>query len=489
MNKSSKGSPWNIPNIGKYSKVNLYTITQQHDRKVVELRVPMSAFEVKPVLQPLELPSDSDLWSSAPRLAAMAWVRGPPKPRHVEREKETPPEEVDLASLAKKGEVVLKSSVKVFSSEDITRMTTLLTDVDAIVLKANTRYDESLLSHLINLGKPILPEWDRWGYAWYGRYLLGKLRRLGSSTFVPAGADDVKALIGALRAVKFLRCMRTLYVGDIPPHGIFDVNYDFDLIMRKFGTTFIRIDFEDYIREINEASDEDARKLANLWKGQCKILDGREEKLDFYAKVYIGIKSLLERYTANAITIDCAWLPDPEYVPCTAFSLLIDEGIPAGCEGDINQLIMMAALMAISRQAVLMGNLNENATHQDIENGIIVINHDVLPFSMRCKGCPIVLRDFHALGKGLTPYAELEKGALVTIAGLDEGMERIWATTGRVAWTKDTTHCRVAIGIKVSNAKRIMSEAFGHHPVVTYGDHIRPLQVFAKLLGLDFIHM
>ena len=67
---------------------------------------------------------------------------------------------------------------------------------------------------------------------------------------------------------------------------------------------------------------------------------------------------------------------------------------------------MMSLLMGISNQAVMMGNLNENATHEDLEKNIIVINHDVLPPSMACKGCQYRIMDFHATGKGLTGFAD-----------------------------------------------------------------------------------
>ena len=145
----------------------------------------------------------------------------------------------------------------------------------------------------------------------------------------------------------------------------------------------------------------------------------------------------------------------------------------------------MAILMSISQGPATMGNIFENTTHQDIENNVIVLNHDVLPPSMACKGCPLVLHDFHGTGKGLTGYAELETGREITLLSIDQFAFKTWIVRGKVVWTEDTIHCRIAIGIKVHDAKRIAKEIGGHHPAMVYGDFVRPLGLLGEMLGFE----
>ncbi|MGC8935645.1 MAG: hypothetical protein ACP5LN_10840 [Thermoproteota archaeon] len=182
-----------------------------------------------------------------------------------------------------------------------------------------------------------------------------------------------------------------------------------------------------------------------------------------------------------------AALPSIEYVPCVSFSLLIGEGIPCGCEADIPALFAMAMLMGTSEKPAMMGNLNENVIHADIEQNVIVLNHDVVPLSMACQGCKAKLRDFHATGKGLTPYVDLQKEMPVTIVGMHWDMNKIWATKGSVAETEDTTHCRISVKIKVKDAKLVSKEAFGHHIVMAYGDYLEALERLANLLEIEYI--
>jgi len=438
---------------------------------------------MKIIFQPIELPSEFESWKKAPVMAAEAWVHGPVKPRHVLRDEELPSINVGFDSLEKFG-VNFLEKIKVDKPEDVSRLSL---EADAYIIKGVSIYDEVVLKRILDLGKPIFPAWDRWGYAWAGRFLKDKLEKMGAWTVVPYGAEDVLAIIRALRGIKAVKKLRALYIGDVPSHSVFNACYDFDLIKRKLGSELIRIPLNDFIKEINDVTEEMALEKADEWGKRFLIVKDRLKKLPEYAKIYLALKNLLNKFDANAVTVDCAWLPDVEYVPCVAYSLLIDEGIPAGCEADTNALLMMSLLMGISNQAAMMGNLNENATHEDLEKNIIVINHDVLPPSMACKGCQYRIMDFHGTGKGVTGFAELEKGALVTLANIHPDLDKMWVTIGKIVWTLDTTHCRVSVGIKVKNAKQVSRESFGHHVSLTYGDWSRELKIAARLLKMELI--
>ena len=163
----------------------------------------------------------------------------------------------------------------------------------------------------------------------------------------------------------------------------------------------------------------------------------------------------------------------------------MDEGIPCGCEGDTSALISMASLMGISGSSSLMGNLFANTTHEDIKNNVIVINHDVVPPSMGADGKRMKLRDFHAMEKGLTGFVELEEGSSVTVAGMDREARKLWCSSGKVAWTKDTVHCRTSIGVNVENAKRIGKDSFGHHQALVYGDWTDELEMLSNVLEIE----
>jgi L-fucose isomerase-like protein len=430
-------------------------------------------------LQPVKL-EPTGIGIGIDLMADKAWRHGPAKPRDVERSREVPPEPVDLASIANGDD-----SVEVLPEQTIGRISEvdrLPRDVSAFVVAGS---NFGLLGELCKLGRPILPSWDSFGYAWSGRMIREVVDETDAVCFVPFDAEDVRRILRVLRAVTVLRNLRALYIGHIPSHSVRNASYDFDDMLQRLGVQFRQLSIEAFETVVEEADEDAAAQVADEWSQDADLLDGRDEKLAQYASIYLGLKKLLEDNDANAVTMDCAFLKSVELVPCYSFSRLIDEGIPAGCEADTSALISMAILMGLSGEAALMGNLFANATHDDVENNVIVINHDVVPPSMAGQGKHMRLRDFHAVGEGLTGFTELEEGSAVTVAGMDRKANRLWYTSGQVVWTEDTVHCRTSIGVKVDDAKRIGRESFGHHQALAYGNWTSEMEMLGRALRIE----
>jgi hypothetical protein len=427
--------------------------------------------------------------SAMPVLAAETWIHGPTKPRHVLREEEIPTEDVSLDKLAASLsylEILPDVEVRVNVPEDVRK--SAFFNADALVIdglrSVFSGKELFVMKELALLGKPIVAAWDSWGFAWEGFMLREYLAPFGCEPLISFDAADVKTMLRALRGWKALQELRALYIGDIPSHSVL-ANLDLVDIHHRLGPILIHRPLEDYETTVEGVPDNKARSIAQEWQSQYRLLDERDRYLPELARVYLALKDMLTEHEANGLTVDCAFLPDVNLAPCFAFSLLIDQGIPCGCEGDTNALMMMTALMGISGRPALMGNLFENATHSDIEENIISINHDVVPPGMSCRECQLTLRDFHESRKGLTGYVELEKDSPVTVVGMNVSSTRIWATLGKVAWTKDTAHCRTSIGIRVQDAKNIGRRAFGHHQAIAYGDYRKELAIIAQILALD----
>ena len=404
-----------------------------------------------------------------------------PKPRDILRNQEIPREDLSLKNMQNVLPFIdVLSGISVTARAEEIRQ---IAGLDADVLLVTGGRDDDV-KFLTQFGKPILPQWDSWGYVWNIRYLPAK----DVYTFAPFGSQDVKDVLRAMYARKCLGQIRALYFGEVPSHTISNSFYNFETLRRRFGITLIRKPLRDYVVAVQNAHEQLGRELGAKWSQTYRIEDDKEDlegKIGEYARIYLALKNILHKENANALSIDCAALPSAEYVPCFSVSQLIDEGYIWACEGDISALLAMAILISISQEPATMGNIFENTTHQDIENNVIVLNHDVLPPSMACKGCPIVLHDFHGTGKGLTGYAELETGREVTLLSIDQFAFKMWIVQGEVAWTEDTIHCRIAVGIKVHDAKRIAKEIGGHHPAMVYGDFARPLSLLGEMLGTE----
>jgi hypothetical protein len=400
-----------------------------------------------------------------------------PKPRNLYREKEIPPEDLSLDNLSNVIPFVeVLPALKISpDGKEIREIPEYESDV--LVISGG---QEDFIHIIRQYGIPILPFWDNWGYIWNIRYLPGR----DSFTYTPFGAEEIKQVLRVLHALKFINSLKIIYFGDMPSHTVSESNYDFNGLQRRLGVSFVKKELDDYVRAVGEVSDDDSQVVADKWK-KYEIPDNREDKFNFFAKIYVALKKLLIEEGAFGLTVDCAALPNADYVPCFSVSSLIDEGYVWACEGDVSALLSMAFLMGISNQPALMGNIFENNTHQDIEENIIVINHDIVPPSMGRSGCSLKLRDFHGTGKGLTGYIDLPKGETVTLVGISPSAKELWVIPGEILWTEDTVHCRIAVGIKVGNAKQIAREFGGHHIAMSYGNWINDITMLSGLMGIE----
>jgi len=446
---------------------------------------------IKPLLQRIKMKSALEFWSSDELpVAKYTWVYGPKKPRDQVRAVETPPENVDIKNLVERGLVSLLEPVEVHSIPDVSKLSD---DADAYVIGDMEDWltSEELLEAIARRGKPLIAEWDHWGYSIHGRLSRFRLNRFkGVKYIVPMGYEEVLDLIRALRALRFLKHLRILYIGEYPPRSVTaPKDVSFRVIEEKFGIKIIKVGISEYIEAVKSTMPEEAGGVAEQWLRKYIVAEHLRKDFTDYGRIYVGLKKLLEKHSANALTLECPALPDIKYVPCLAYSMLLDEGIPVGCEADLPTLLTMAILMAASGDAAFMGNLNENVTHWDIEHNIVTINHDVVPPSYSCPGCSYTIKDYHDMKIGATPYTELQAGLKVTLAGMHWNMDKIWATRGEVISTHDTVHCRVTVRVRVGDAKRVSRNAFGHHMVLIRGDYVNALRTLSQLLDLEFYEL
>jgi hypothetical protein len=133
---------------------------------------------IKPLLQRIKMKSALEFWSSDELpVAKYTWVYGPKKPRDQVRAVETPPENVDIKNLVERGLVSLLEPVEVHSIPDVSKLSD---DADAYVIGDMEDWltSEELLEAIARRGKPLIAEWDHWGY----RNLSARRALIKSST-------------------------------------------------------------------------------------------------------------------------------------------------------------------------------------------------------------------------------------------------------------------------------------------------------------------
>jgi L-fucose isomerase-like protein len=99
-------------------------------------------------------------------------------------------------------------------------------------------------------------------------------------------------------------------------------------------------------------------------------------------KIYSGFKAIVNKYKLDGITVRCFDLLEIyKNTGCLGLSLLNNEGIVAGCEGDIPALISMVILHYLTDEPVFMAN----PASINIDKNEVILTHCTLPLNMPDK--------------------------------------------------------------------------------------------------------
>jgi len=108
--------------------------------------------------------------------------------------------------------------------------------------------------------------------------------------------------------------------------------------------------------EVNDAwssaDREESAGIAEKWqKSALEVVGISRETLETSAAMYLGMKAVLQRHNANAITINCLggfYGGHIHAYPCLGFHELCNEGLVGACECDISSTATMLAFSTLS---------------------------------------------------------------------------------------------------------------------------------------------
>jgi len=293
----------------------------------------------------------------------------------------------------------------------------------------------------------------------------------------------------AAAIVKKLKKIRIGLVGSIPDIML-SLEVDSFSVKNVFGPTVAPIDFykiNHYMKMIDK--NEVKKKMAEIKNivGKISVSDDvLEESVDYY---YAFLK-MTEDLRLDALTINCFPIPEIKGKTCLATSNLNDMGIVTACEGDVNATIVMLILNMITGKASLNSDIIiENAK----ENAIMFSHCGAGPFTCASSPGDIILEEQYEIKDGMAVYYPVKKGGeestIVNLVGR-ESTYRVCILNGTSIPTKELSYHGNPVQVKFKTGledliEKIGNEGFGHHWMVSYGDHREIVLEVCRLLKLS----
>ena len=190
--------------------------------------------------------------------------------------------------------------------------------------------------------------------------------------------------------------------------------------------------------------------------------DRKPEDLKKAARMYVALRKLCTRNTLNALTIKCFGIIDScRTTACLALSLLNDEGIVSGCEGDIPALwTMMYVRFALGQSAFMANPSSTNRKECTMD-----FAHCTIPLSM-VHGYRLPSHFESQLGIGIAGSVPSGRYRVIKITGA--ALDQYYETEGDIIMnTNIPQRCRTQIRFRFTS-----EEEFDRFFRVSKGNHI-----------------
>ncbi|GAB6136012.1 hypothetical protein [Thermococcus prieurii] len=325
-------------------------------------------------------------------------------------------------------------------------------DVDAIILYPLTGGTEGFLKEFFVFRRPTVIFGDPFNNSLAAGIEIREFlrERLVPSTLV----KDMNELKAALLAYEdsletlepFLRARLGL-IGRVSPW----------LVNEKFELPYTRISLKKFYEYYDRVSDEDGWKVVEeIFEQASEVKEPGKDVLAKAGRIYLAIKEILHDYRLDGFTIGCFDLIGKlNATPCLALAMFNAEGIPAGCEGELNSLLGMYIVRKYFDKPAFMGNV------ADFGENHVVIAHCTAPLLWRYR-----LRSHFESGIGVGVDVEFPRGK-ASLFKL-RGRRAVVAGVEVVGNEHLENRCRTQVKLRIDDAPEFLDGTLGNHHLLAY---------------------
>ncbi len=272
------------------------------------------------------------------------------------------------------------------------------------------------------------------------------------------------------------------------------------------GVKLISVEPEEFYDAVRNSDIKKSKEIAKMWISEAKEMkDTTEEEVIKSARMYLGFKSLQERYNASAITTHMRFLTDSGKIedaawPSFANAEFQKQGIQGLCQ-DYPHLATTHLLgYYLTGRPSMLGDIMI-----DPYNSVSIILHcgapvnpygnDRVPYTLLSHAESSV-RGTGKPGSGACLQVDLPINKPVTIWKIDPINKRIILHTGmsidgrKIYRNFDRIMCRTKLIVKTETKKvqrHIRMEKYGNHRSAIFGDLREQIKNVGNLIGFEVI--
>jgi L-fucose isomerase-like protein len=299
-----------------------------------------------------------------------------------------------------------------------------------------------------------------------------------------ADADrrDLDEVIGDVEAVHRFHATRLGVVGG-PSTWLVASSPEADVVRRRWGPQLVTVDPSRMI-ELTRTPVVPTGALAERF---TRVVDPVRSTVgpgdvDAAMGVRTALADVLEDHELDAVTVRCFdLLGDPGTSGCLALASLNDEGIVAGCEGDVPSTLAMLLVRYLLDQPAWMAN----PATVDVDANHLVLAHCTVAPSM-IDGFSLDTHFESGMGVGIHGHFAHQPVTLLRLGGAD--LDECWIVEGDIVGTGDDPDlCRTQVTVALSsgNVRDLLEHPLGNHVVLAAGHHEQRLRRWWRMAVAD----
>ena len=245
---------------------------------------------------------------------------------------------------------------------------------------------------------------------------------------------------------------------------------DRDYLRQQYGIETVDIDLQRLIDGIKVVPQTEAEEVEQAVLKRAKAVKEPSD-IDMLeaAKAYLAIKRICQEEQLDAMTIRCFDIVKAcGTTSCLALALLNDEGIVAGCEGDMQTLMSMYLAKRLCGEVAFMANPSQ------LTDKTSMLAHCTIPLTM-CN--ETVVRSHFESGIGVAIQGVLPLTDYTLFKWGGPKLDRYFVTEAQAIEAPYSNHfCRTQITLDVNLKPYLLQHSIGNHHVIirgTYADAIR----------------
>jgi len=289
-----------------------------------------------------------------------------------------------------------------------------------------------------------------------------------------AGLQEISNAAADLQARWSLRRARIGIVGP-PSDWLVASMPEASTVKNVWGPTVVPVEMDDVVSRLESATDGELRGYADgLVEGATEVREPTTADVRGVVEVYVALSQIVDDLQLDALTVRCFdFVRDQRTTGCFALAQLSDDGVTAGCEGDLVSTVGMLWARLLLGGTPWMAN----PAQLDPQENTLWLAHCTVPRSLVSD---YGLRSHFESGLGVGIQGRLPTGPVTLLRIGGEAMDRVWLAEGENEGSGAAENlCRTQAKVRLTRGGSVtdlLRAPLGNHLVMIAGHHLERLQ-------------